>query len=101
MREGALFCLHSKIVFFQCSIQTWYLSAEMQLHVIGFLLLLAYRRSPAAAYLVSGGLVLFGLLLIGAIVASSLAPVSLFHIYTYTQYPSVFYPLQTLFTCLF
>lgn len=71
----------------QCSIQTWYLAAEMQLHIIGFILLLAYLRGPRLAYLASGLLVVLGVILIVIVISSGLTPLSLFHIFTYTEYP--------------
>lgn len=59
----------------------------MQLHVIGFLLLLAYTRSPKLAYITSILLVVVGLAIMGFIVGFSFSPLTLFQIYAYTQYP--------------
>jgi len=59
----------------------------MQLHIIGFLLLLAYLKAPRLAYLTSALLIIGGLVTVFAILAYGLAPIYLFHSFLFTKYP--------------
>ena len=68
-------------------LQTWYLAAEMQLHIIAFVLLLAYLKSPKLAYQISIGFAAFGAIVIILIIGFRLSSMPLFHIFPFTQYP--------------
>lgn len=76
-------------IFFssQCAPHTWYLSAEMQLHIFAFTLLLAYRKlGSKTTYLISGLFCTVGTVVIFSIIALGFSPVILQQIHLYSQY---------------
>ncbi|KAH9394063.1 hypothetical protein TYRP_021191 [Tyrophagus putrescentiae] len=71
----------------QCAPHTWYLSAEMQLHIFAFTLLLAYRKfGSKMTYLISGLFCTVGTVVIFSIIALRFSPVILQQIHLYSQY---------------
>lgn len=57
------------ILFEQCNLHNWYLAADMQVHIVAFVLLLAYMRSSRWAYITSLSFIAFGSLSIIVVVA--------------------------------
>ena len=73
-------------MLFQCGIQTWYISVEMQLHLLAFLFLLAYTRSRRLATIVAVAFIATGMALIVLLVAVGWAKLPLVHVIVHTQF---------------
>ena len=57
----------------------------MQIHIVAFVLLIAYTRSSYATYGISGGFIFIQLLVTISVIMSGWAKPSIFHLYPFTM----------------